>query len=200
MQQLIKFWLSYHCCICICQTCIWTGQFNNWLTRAGANLLCLYSFFFSCVSVVYQYMYFFQVRLICNDGTRYTKDVDIVRKCACTKKCYWLTHAAVHTSDTGATDLPWEMASPQAVISPPVKLTFFIPENASNDQPSDVFYYPDQYNSAKNDKNRNHDSYCIISAFLYFTTITSFTYLLVIWIKQKMHIQMEVLHWWWLPQ
>lgn len=29
-----------------------------------------------------------KVRLICNDGTRYTKDVEIVRKCACTKKCY----------------------------------------------------------------------------------------------------------------
>ncbi|KAJ8952957.1 hypothetical protein NQ318_006574 [Aromia moschata] len=33
-------------------------------------------------------VYKFHVRLICNDGTRYTKDVDIVRKCACTKKCY----------------------------------------------------------------------------------------------------------------
>ncbi|XP_025828902.1 protein slit isoform X2 [Agrilus planipennis] len=29
-----------------------------------------------------------KVRLICNDGTRYTKDIDIIRKCACTKKCY----------------------------------------------------------------------------------------------------------------
>ncbi|VEN56714.1 unnamed protein product, partial [Callosobruchus maculatus] len=29
-----------------------------------------------------------KVRLICPDGTRFTKDVDIVRKCACTKKCY----------------------------------------------------------------------------------------------------------------
>lgn len=29
-----------------------------------------------------------KVRLICADGTRYTKDIDIVRKCACTKKCY----------------------------------------------------------------------------------------------------------------
>ncbi|XP_044761179.1 protein slit isoform X1 [Coccinella septempunctata] len=29
-----------------------------------------------------------KVRLICSDGTRYTKDIDIVRKCACTKKCY----------------------------------------------------------------------------------------------------------------
>ncbi|XP_046430500.1 protein slit isoform X1 [Neodiprion pinetum] len=29
-----------------------------------------------------------KVRLICTDGTRYTKDVDLVRKCACTRKCY----------------------------------------------------------------------------------------------------------------
>ncbi|CAG7785709.1 unnamed protein product [Allacma fusca] len=29
-----------------------------------------------------------RVRLICNDGTRYTKDVEIIRKCACSKKCY----------------------------------------------------------------------------------------------------------------
>lgn len=90
------------------------------------------------------------------------------------------------------------MATPQAVKSqPPVKLTFFIPENMSNYDSSDILYNnPDQYNSAKNYRNRNHDSYCILSAFLYFTTITSFTYLLVLWIKQKMHIQMEVLHWW----
>lgn len=40
-----------------------------------------------------------KVRLICNDGTRYTKDVEIVRKCACTKKCYWLSgpsHPTMH--------------------------------------------------------------------------------------------------------
>uniref|UniRef100_A0ABD2X9L2 Protein slit n=1 Tax=Trichogramma kaykai TaxID=54128 RepID=A0ABD2X9L2_9HYME len=29
-----------------------------------------------------------KIRLICNDGTRYTKDVDLVRKCTCTRKCY----------------------------------------------------------------------------------------------------------------
>ncbi|XP_032672289.1 protein slit isoform X1 [Odontomachus brunneus] len=29
-----------------------------------------------------------KVRLICTDGMRYTKDVDLVRKCACTRKCY----------------------------------------------------------------------------------------------------------------
>lgn len=40
------------------------------------------------------------MRLICNDGTRYTKDIDIVRKCACSKKCYWLTDAPNHNSNT----------------------------------------------------------------------------------------------------
>nr|XP_018908072.1 PREDICTED: protein slit isoform X2 [Bemisia tabaci] len=29
-----------------------------------------------------------KVRLVCNDGTRYTREVEIIRKCACTKKCY----------------------------------------------------------------------------------------------------------------
>lgn len=28
-----------------------------------------------------------QVRLICSDGSRYTKDMDIVRKCSCAGKC-----------------------------------------------------------------------------------------------------------------
>ncbi|XP_077290242.1 slit guidance ligand [Arctopsyche grandis] len=28
-----------------------------------------------------------KVRLVCSDGTRYTKDVDVVRKCACSRKC-----------------------------------------------------------------------------------------------------------------
>ncbi|XP_065344323.1 protein slit [Cloeon dipterum] len=29
-----------------------------------------------------------KVRLICNDGTRYMRDVDMVRKCGCSKKCF----------------------------------------------------------------------------------------------------------------
>ncbi|CAH4035997.1 unnamed protein product [Pieris brassicae] len=28
-----------------------------------------------------------KIRLVCSDGTRYTKDIEIVRKCACGKKC-----------------------------------------------------------------------------------------------------------------
>lgn len=140
----------------------------------------------------------FQVRLICNDGTRYTKDVDIVRKCACTKKCYWLTNATTHNSNSqteNLTDLSSKvLASPQTQDSEPVKLTFFIPEKENNSKNNQqLYYYSDQYQSIKNDK---HDTYCILSAFLYFTTITSFTYLVVIWIKQRMHVQMEVLHWW----
>ncbi|XP_073994613.1 slit guidance ligand isoform X3 [Rhodnius prolixus] len=29
-----------------------------------------------------------KVRLVCPDSTRFTKDIDVVRKCACVKKCY----------------------------------------------------------------------------------------------------------------
>ncbi|XP_044585787.1 protein slit isoform X1 [Cotesia glomerata] len=29
-----------------------------------------------------------KVRLICTDGKRYTKDVELIRKCTCTRKCY----------------------------------------------------------------------------------------------------------------
>ncbi|RVE42089.1 hypothetical protein evm_013257 [Chilo suppressalis] len=28
-----------------------------------------------------------KIRLVCPDGTRYTKEIEIVRKCACGKKC-----------------------------------------------------------------------------------------------------------------
>lgn len=43
--------------------------------------------------------------------------------------------------------------------------------------------------------NVQHNS-CIVSAFLYFITISTFAYLVVLWIKQKMHMQMELMHWW----
>lgn len=210
----------------------------------------------------------FQVRLICNDGTRYTKDVDIVRKCACTKKCYWLTNAAIHNSNTqplepstanienGAEALfdyddltqiqtsilpnldlddsnkrildsarrPATQTQTQTQINnnqqqqqEPLKLTFFVNDeennthdkhlndasNIENDSHSSRYYYPDfdennpDVKVAKLARNSHHDPTCLLSAFLYFTTITSFTYLVIIWIKQRMHVQMAVLHWWW---
>ena len=30
-----------------------------------------------------------KVRLICNDGTSYTKEIEVIRKCQCTRRCYW---------------------------------------------------------------------------------------------------------------
>lgn len=30
-----------------------------------------------------------QVRLICNDGTSYKKEIEIIRKCRCRRRCYW---------------------------------------------------------------------------------------------------------------
>lgn len=41
-----------------------------------------------------------------------------------------------------------------------------------------------------------HESYCILSALLYLVTITTFAYLLIMWIKQRMYIRMEQMHWW----
>ncbi|CAG9857919.1 unnamed protein product [Phyllotreta striolata] len=37
---------------------------------------------------------------------------------------------------------------------------------------------------------------CMLSAFLYFITITTFVYLTVLWIKQRMHVQVEQMQWW----
>lgn len=42
----------------------------------------------------------------------------------------------------------------------------------------------------------SHESYCVLSAFLYFVTITTFVYLAILWIRQKMHVRMEQMHWW----
>lgn len=48
---------------------------------------------------------------------------------------------------------------------------------------------------AKLSRNR-HDTHCILSAFLYFITITTFSYLFILWLKQKMHVQMQLMNWW----
>lgn len=36
--------------------------------------------------------------MICSNGNKYVKNLDIVRKCGCTKKCYWLQDAATPDS------------------------------------------------------------------------------------------------------
>lgn len=41
-----------------------------------------------------------------------------------------------------------------------------------------------------------HESYCVLSALLYFVTVTAFVYLAILWIKQRMYIRMEQMHWW----
>lgn len=176
----------------------------------------------------------FQVRLICNDGTRYTKDIDIVRKCACTKKCYWLTDAAIHNSNTQSpeeiaqfnaseTDLlaprhapmTQQLNSKPASTSQPYKLTFFVEgekHNVNNLQQTETQSSHGNYdglvvqsydNPVENSKAARyakdfseHGSGCILSAFLYFVTITSFVYLAVLWIKQRMHMHVEQMQWW----
>lgn len=54
----------------------------------------------------------------------------------------------------------------------------------------------DKTNFAKYGRTEGHGSYCILSALLYFVTVTTFVYLAILWIKQKMYIRMEQMHWW----
>lgn len=127
-------------------------------------------------------------------------------------------HAAM-TDDLNILNLKPSVApSPQ---NEPYKLTFIV-ENETNDdvkhmelQLTDFTSSHDKqaYNNFYNDVlesyetpllenarlsnvHSTHDSYCILSAFLYFITITTFAYLVILWIRQKMHVQMEQMHWW----
>lgn len=110
-------------------------------------------------SVIISAIFFFalQVRLICTDGTRYTKDIDIVRKCACTKKCYWLTDAANHNSNAQPAEV--EAAQPHtAAIGADLrqqtehyKLTFFVDNSTSKDLDYDeiIMHGSDQGRSSR---------------------------------------------------
>lgn len=51
-------------------------------------------------------------------------------------------------------------------------------------------------NMKTNNNNTKHEAYCILSAFLYFITITTFVYLFIMWIKQRMYVQVEQMQWW----
>ncbi|KAL1509640.1 hypothetical protein ABEB36_004347 [Hypothenemus hampei] len=80
-----------------------------------------------------------------------------------------------------------------------VKLTFIVP-NATDGGSSDlVVQHMDEseFENAKKDKIiLYHDKQCLISAFLYFTIITSFVYLAILWIKQRMYVQLDQFQLW----
>lgn len=91
----------------------------------------------------------------------------------------------------------------------PYKLTFFVENETKDtkqmhlDQPIEYKKYDDvvigsyDENGSKYLQNSSHEpTYCFLSAFLYFITITTFAYLAVLWIKQKVHVQIEQMHWW----
>jgi hypothetical protein len=91
-----------------------------------------------------------------------------------------------------------------------MKLTFYVENDTTKQQHQQLVdsdrsnYYDDvvveSYESPIDKgyhmRHTPHDTYCILSAFLYFITITTFAYLFVLWIRQKMHVQMELMHWW----
>lgn len=124
------------------------------------------------------------------------------------------------TADLNRNILNLKPSVPPSPQNEPYKLTFFIEDETKSshsettDLPepldnSNAFtnYYDDvvvesyENSEFENDRvaelasNVQHNS-CIVSAFLYFITISTFAYLVILWIKQKMHMQMELMHWW----
>ncbi|CAG9832668.1 unnamed protein product [Diabrotica balteata] len=151
------------------------------------------------------------VRLICNDGTRYTKDIDIVPTPQ-TETLY------VDDEENQPVHAPMTQDfEPEPATNQPYKLTFYYDneknqnnvKNIQNDAPLDpqkdydglvVQSYDSSFEgkkAARYAKDFNeHGTGCMLSAFLYFVTITSFVYLAILWIKQRMHMHVEQMQWW----
>lgn len=117
--------------------------------------------------------------------------------------------AAVTSSDLNLNKLnvktPFAPSSPQ---NEQYKLTFFVEDELDNKmQQQQQLQKPTDFTESRiyssyyrNSESRlahsiDHNS-CIISAFLYFITITTFAYLVILWIKQKMYVHMELMDIW----
>lgn len=120
-------------------------------------------------------------------------------------------HAAM-TDDLNNHILNLKPSVPPSPMNEPYKLTFVVENETdgprqlqmtefTDDDDDDVvvesFETPSLEHAqiAKLARGR-HDSNCILSAFLYFITITTFAYLFILWVRQRMHVQMELMHWW----
>lgn len=81
-----------------------------------------------------------------------------------------------------------------------VRLTFIVPnetENRGSDGLVVQHIDENEFERVKSDRViLYHDKKCLLSAFLYFTTITSFVYLAILWIKQRMHLHLDQLQLW----
>lgn len=84
------------------------------------------------------------------------------------------------------------------------QLTFYVDNETNNNhlQLTDFthFHSNNNHNNVQEaivmNNDDEHQTYCMLSAFLYFVTITSFVYLAVLWIKQRMHVHVEQMQWW----
>ncbi|CAG9772604.1 unnamed protein product [Ceutorhynchus assimilis] len=95
---------------------------------------------------------------------------------------------------------------PDAQTVEGVRLTFIVPNEteesnavASEHSGGLVVQHIDESEFENVKKDRiilYHDKQCLLSAFLYFTTITSFVYLAILWIKQRMHVHLDQLQLW----
>lgn len=80
------------------------------------------------------------------------------------------------------------------------QLTFFVDNDTNSDhlQLTDFtnFHLNNNKEAIVMDKQDEHQTFCLLSAFLYFVTITSFVYLAILWIKQRIHVHVEQMQWW----
>ncbi|KAL3279940.1 hypothetical protein HHI36_017446 [Cryptolaemus montrouzieri] len=116
-------------------------------------------------------------------------------------------------------DLKQDLSQQQSVpkvpdSNQPYRLTFFI-ENETDARGlqltdfSQSHLRPEQYyedlvvegyenpqDRIRHPRHVSHEPQCVLSAFLYFITITTIVYLAIMWVKRQMHIRMEQLQWW----
>lgn len=91
--------------------------------------------------------------------------------------------------------------NPEAQTVEGVKLTFIVPNETETGEHLNglVVQHIDesQFEDAKKERIvLYHDKQCLLSAFLYFTTVTSFVYLAILWIKQRMHVHLDHFQLW----
>lgn len=87
------------------------------------------------------------------------------------------------------------------MVSEPLTLTFIVANQTVNENKLNKESYQTiarTHVSELRDPDkilREHENFCIFTAFLYFITIMSFVYLMVTWIKLKMLSRMEIMPW-----
>lgn len=105
-----------------------------------------------------------KVRMVCSNNTKYVKNLDIVRKCGCTKKCYWLKDAATHTQTSDETVVEEDREEKQVVIEDVTKkikeegeATVTLNLNSNHEYADDSNSYSDLDDIVSDEENKNEE-------------------------------------------